>query len=210
MPRSEIIQPSGKTVPRAWQRMLSGRRLNLLDPSPLDIEIEDIAHGLSRVPRWNGQTCGDWAFSVAQHSLLVERIVGLTAPELAPRWRLAALLHDGPEFVIGDLISPFKAVIGGDYKTLEHRLLAAIHLHCGIPAEVPKTAAATIKKADVAAAWFEATQLAGFAEADAVKFFQRPRFRKIVEITLVPQPSHEAKSAFLARYRALRHACGVG
>ncbi len=210
MQRSDIAQSPDKAAPRAWQRMLSGRRLNLLDPSPLDIEIEDIAHGLSRVPRWNGQTSGDWAFSVAQHSLLVERIVGLTAPDLAPRWRLAALLHDGPEFVIGDLISPFKAVIGGDYKTLEHRLLAAIHLHCGIPADVPKTAAATIKKADVAAAWYEATQLAGFAEEDAVKFFQRPRFRKIAEITLTPQPPHEAKAAFLNRYHALCHASGLG
>ena len=125
---------TGRSAPaRAWQRMLSGRRLDLLDPSPLDVEIEDVAHGLSRVPRWNGQTAGDWAFSVAQHSVLVERIAALATPGLSSRWRLAALLHDGPEYVIGDLISPFKAVIGGDYKALEARLLSAIHRHAGLP-----------------------------------------------------------------------------
>lgn len=195
---------------RAWQRMLSGRRLDLLDPSPLDVEIGDIAHGLSRVPRWNGQTQGEWAFSVAQHSLLVERIVGLIAPDLAPRWRMAALLHDGPEFVIGDLISPFKAVIGGNYKALEARLLGAIHLHAGIPETVPKTAATLIKRGDVAAAWFEATQLAGFEEAEAARFFKRPRFGRTVDITLVPVPPQEARAAFLDRYRQLHHACGQG
>lgn len=197
------------TGARAWQRMLSGRRLDLLNPSPLDVEIEDIAHGLARVPRWNGQTAGDWAFSVAQHSLLVERIVGLTAPDLAPRWRMAALLHDGPEFVIGDLISPFKAVIGGNYKALENRLLSAIHRRAGIPEDVPKGAAATIKRADNAAAWFEATQLAGFEEREAAQFFRRPRFRREVEITLLPTPPKEARAAFLKRYAQLRHACGM-
>ena len=195
-------------APRAWQRMLSGRRLNLLDPSPLDIEISDIAHGLARVPRWNGQTSGDWAFSVAQHSLLVERITGLIAPDLAPRWRLAALLHDGPEYVIGDLISPFKAMVGGNYRQLEDGLLSAIHRHAGLPEIVPATPAKTIKNADRLAAWFEATQLAGFSDDDAARFFPRPRFRRKVEITLEPMPPAEARAAFLTRYRELRFACG--
>jgi len=194
---------------RAWQRMLSGRRLDLLDPSPLDVEIEDVAHGLSRVPRWNGQTKGDWAFSVAQHSVLVERIAALTVPDLAPKWRLAALLHDGPEYVIGDLISPFKAVVGGDYKALEARLMAAIHRRAGLPESLPRSAEKAIKRADLTAAWFEATQLAGFAEDEAAKHFPRPRFRRRIAIRLKPLPPLEARDAFLDRYTRLRHACGL-
>lgn len=189
---------------RAWQRMLSGRRLDLLDPSPLDIEIEDVAHGLSRVPRWNGQTRGDWAFSVAQHSVLVERIAGLAKPDLPARWRLAALLHDGPEYVIGDLISPFKAVVGGDYKALEARLMAAIHRRAGLPDTLPKAVERAIKRADLTAAGFEATQLAGFTREEAARYFPRPRFRTPIAIALTPLPPAAARDAFLARYVALR------
>src|SRR2546430_9727092 len=103
---------------RAWQRMLSGRRLDLLDPSPLDIEIADIAHGLARVARWNGQTEGAHIYSVAQHSLLVETIADQVTRLDQPS-RLAVLLHDAPEYVIGDMISPFKAVLGDAYKAVE-------------------------------------------------------------------------------------------
>ncbi|PLX38858.1 MAG: hydrolase, partial [Hyphomicrobiales bacterium] len=148
--------------PRAWQRMLSGRRLDLLDPSPLDVEITDIAHGLAREARWNGQTHGDHAFSVAQHCLLVEDLVGRFKPGLEPRWRLAALLHDAPEYVIGDLISPFKAAVGLDYKQFELRLMAAIHLRFGLPAEPPAWVGKLIKRADKASAYYEAVHLAGF------------------------------------------------
>lgn len=164
-----------KTPPRAWQRMLSGRRLDLLDPSPLDIELEDIAHGLARVARWNGQTEGDHAFSVAEHSLLVAKIAGGLRKELPNKWRLAALLHDAPEYVIGDLISPFKAAVGLDYKAFEDRLLQAIHVHFGLPGELPKTITQLIKRADRMAAFFEATQLAGFDDAEARRFFGAPR-----------------------------------
>ncbi len=161
--------------PRAWQRMLSGRRLDLLDPSPLDIEIEDIAHGLARVARWNGQTKGDHAFSVAQHCVLVEQIASHLDPELDRHARLAALLHDAPEYVIGDMISPFKAALSYDYKTFERRLLAAIHMRFGLPAALGKTLETLIKKADHMAAYLEATQLAGFSVEEANRFFQRPR-----------------------------------
>ncbi len=194
---------SAPDSPRAWQRMLSGRRLDLLDPSPLDVEIEDIAHGLSRVARWNGQTRGANSFSVAEHSLLVERLMHNAAPKLAPRWRLAALLHDAPEYVIGDLISPFKAMVGGDYKVLENRLLAAIHRRFGLPVEVPQNAAKAIKKADQAAAWFEATQLAGFSVEDAKQHFTPPRLKSAEEIILTPLPPDKAKRAFLARFAEL-------
>ena len=183
--------------------MLSGRRLDLLDPSPLDVEIEDIAHGLSRVARWNGQTRGKNSYSVAEHSLLVERLMHLVAPRLASRWRLAALLHDAPEYVIGDLISPFKAMVGGDYKVLENRLLSAIHQRFGLPVDVPQNAAKAIKRADQAAAWFEATQLAGFSIEEAKQHFTPPRLKTAEEIILTPLPPEEAKRAFLTRFAEL-------
>lgn len=188
-------------APRAWQRMLSGRRLDLLDPTPIDIEIEDIALGLSRVARWNGQTEGAWSFSVAQHSLLVEDLVGRLKPETPGRWRLAALLHDAPEYVIGDLITPFKAAVGLDYKTLEVSLLRAVHLRFGLPAELPQNAARLIKRADRAAAYLEATQLAGFSETEANRIFSKPR--GLAPIPLKPRPPDEVKAAFLARFERL-------
>src|SRR5690348_7721384 len=161
--------------PRAWQRMLSGRRLDLLDPSPLDIEIEDIAHGLARVARWNGQTKGGCAFSVAQHCVLVERLVHELRPKSAKPLRLAGLLHDAAEYVIGDLISPFKAAVGLDYKAFENRLARAIHIRFGLAPENTPEEIALIKRADRMSAFFEASQLAGFSNAEARKFFGVPR-----------------------------------
>ena len=181
--------------------MLSGRRLDLLDPSAVDIEIEDIALGLSRVARWNGQTRGIWAYSVAQHSLLVEGLVGRFRPRAAPAWRLAALLHDSPEYVIGDLITPFKAAVGLDYKDLELRLLAAIHSRFGLPPTPARSAAQLIKRADRAAAFLEATQLAGFTQAEGRKYFGRPR--DLEDVHLEPWPPEQAEARFLARFEAL-------
>jgi len=194
-------------LPRAWQRMLSGRRLDLLDPSPLDVEIEDIAHGLARVARWNGQTTGPHVFSVAQHCLLVEEIAGRLQPGLETRWRLAVLLHDAPEYVIGDMISPFKAVIGGDYKTVEARLMGAIHIRFGLPAAAPTAIATLTKRADHVAAFLEATQLAGFGHDEATAIFGAPHGvfggAKGVPPVLVPMDSDSAKAAYLARFAAL-------
>ena len=161
------------TEKRAWQRMLSGRRLNLLDPSPLDVELDDIARGLSRVARWNGQTHGPHAFSVAQHSVLVAHIAVAMRPDLSREGRLTALLHDAPEYVVGDLISPFKAAVGADYKILENRILAAVHLRFGLPAAAPETLRRLVKRADRAAAYFEATMLAGFDTEEAKRLFGR-------------------------------------
>src|SRR4026209_2743305 len=167
MPRKPVTHHATQ---RAWQRMLSGRRLDLLDPSPLDVEIEDIAHGLARVARWNGQTEGAHIFSVAQHSLLVEIIARQRARLDRPR-RLGGPPHDAPEYVIGDMISPFKAVIGDAYKAVEARLLAAIHLRFGLPAKLPEPLQTLIKSSDRSAAYLEATRLAGFADTEARKFF---------------------------------------
>jgi 5'-deoxynucleotidase YfbR-like HD superfamily hydrolase len=196
--------------PRAWQRMLSGRRLDLLDPSPLDVEISDIAHGLARVARWNGQTRGDHAFSVAQHCLLVEDIMTTLDPGLGPDWRLAGLLHDAPEYVIGDMISPFKAVVGGGYKVVEKRLQHAIHLRFGLPADPPQVLIRAIKRADQVAAFWEATRLAGFAEAEAARFFGRPRGLSGESFSLEPIPAAVVQETFLQRFEAieaLRAAC---
>jgi 5'-deoxynucleotidase YfbR-like HD superfamily hydrolase len=189
--------------PRAWQRMLSGRRLDLLDPSPLDIEISDIAHGLARVARWNGQTSGEHAFSVAQHSLLVEAIHGELVPEATPSQKLAALLHDAPEYVIGDMISPFKAVMGGNYKECEQRLQRAIHLRFSLPADMPAGLKKDIKRADQIAAYFEATQLAGFSTAEATQFFGRPRGFSADRLDLAPRSVTWAQESFLKRFETI-------
>src|SRR3981189_1002920 len=177
---------------RAWQRMLSGRRLDLLDPSPLDIEIADIAHGLARVARWNGQTNGAHIFSVAQHTLLVEAVMREQLPRVDASYRLAALLHDAPEYVIGDMISPFKAVLGGDYKAVEKRLLAGIHIRFGFP---PLPAGAVT----------EATELAGFAQAEARRLFGRdpglPAATR--QDYLTPWSAAKAEKRFLARFKTL-------
>ena len=197
--------PASQTSTRVWQRMLSGRRLDLLDPSPLDIEIADIAHGLARVARWNGQTSGAHIFSVAQHTLLVEAVMREQAPRVDVSLRLAALLHDAPEYVIGDMISPFKAVLGEDYKAVEKRLLAAIHIRFGLPALLAPEIVRQIKDADRGAAYLEATQLAGFAEAEAKRLFGRDPGLPLAtrQDYLTPWSAAKAEKRFLARFKAL-------
>ncbi|MEX0853588.1 MAG: HD family hydrolase [Bauldia sp.] len=197
------MTPRSAQPPRAWQRMLSGRRLDLIDPSPLDIEIEDIAHGLARVARWNGQTSGKHALSVAQHTLLVEAIAGEMAPEIGAAGRLAVMLHDAPEYVIGDLISPFKVLLGSEYRAVEKRLLGAIHRRFGLPPELPKPLAAKIKAADRIAAHLEATRLAGFAEAEATRFFGPPRGVDPGRLGLDPWPAETAERRFLRRFKVI-------
>jgi 5'-deoxynucleotidase YfbR-like HD superfamily hydrolase len=196
-----------EAAPRAFQRMLSGRRLDLLDPSPLDVEIEDIAHGLARVARWNGQTTGAQIFSVAQHSVLVESIAADLDPGMPARWRMMALLHDAPEYVIGDMISPFKAVIGHDYKAVENRILAAIHMRFALPATTPAALVKITKQADRAAAFIEATRLAGFTIAEAEQFFGRPRLAlRNLDALVSPIDATSAKTLFLARFADIESA----
>ena len=189
--------------PRAWQRMLSGRRLDLLDPTPMDIEVEDIAHGLAFVARWNGQTIGDYAYSVAEHSLLVTDIFLAQNPTAPIKWQLAALLHDAPEYVIGDMISPVKAAVGPDYGVLDDRLMAAIHIRFGLPAQLPVAIKKQIKKADKISAWIEAVQIAGFTAAEADKFFGKidPNLVNTLEIRL--RPPVEVRNDFTARHANL-------
>ena len=182
--------------------MLSGRRLDLLDPTPVDIEIEDIAHGLAFVARWNGQTTGDWPYSVAQHSLLVEHLARALEPALSPRWALAALLHDAPEYVIGDMISPVKAAVGPGYGALDQRLTAAIHIRFGLPATLPAPIKALIKRADKISAWLEATQIAGFSQAEATKFFGAPP-PALARTSIAPEPPVSVRAEFTARHADL-------
>ncbi|MEZ6031233.1 MAG: HD family hydrolase [Hyphomonadaceae bacterium] len=189
-------------APRAWQRMLSGRRLDLLDPSPMDVEIDDIAHGLARVARWNGQTRGDHAYSVAQHSVLVEAFVGHMWPETGAADLLGALLHDAPEYVIGDMISPFKTVLGGDYKKVELRLEGAIRLRFGLTPHMTAAFKSRVKQADQAAAFFEATRLAGFDVDEALRFFGSPPPGAAPDMT--PLSPNDAQAQFLRRFEVLQ------
>ena len=200
-----MARTDNSAPPRAWQRMLSGRRLDLLDPSPLDVEIGDIAHGLARVARWNGQTSGPHIFSVAQHVLLVEAISRRLEPNLDRSWRLAVLLHDAPEYVIGDMISPFKAVIGGAYKAVEARLQAAIHIRFGLPPAPSPELHRLTKAADRGAAYLEATRLAGFSDEEARHLFGTPPELPpaTAERLLAPWTAGEAERKFLTRFRAL-------
>ena len=190
-----------RTPQRAWQRMLSGRRLDILDPSPLDVEIEDIAHGLARVARWNGQTVGTRPFNVAQHSIIVLDLCREMKPGWAQEWQLAALLHDAPEYVIGDMISPFKAALGAHYRAVEAGLQRAIHIRFGLPAELPEAVERTIKKADRACAFFEATQLAGFTAEEAQRLFPVPRAVSPVRIETLS--TEESQQLFLETFDEL-------
>ena len=194
-------------APRAWQRMLSGRRLDLLDPSPLDIELEDIAHGLARVARWNCQTLGPYIYSFAQHSLFVEAIAAELEPALSDRERLVVLMHDGAEYVIGDMITPLKSVIGDGYAAVEARLRAAIHLRFGLPPRPPAGLGRLIKRADRLAAYFEATRLAGFSREEAERFFGRPgRAPTGADLHLEAWPADGAQARFRDRASALGEA----
>jgi len=200
-----LIEPAAPA--RAWQRMLSGRRLDLLDPSPFDIEIADIAHGLARVARWNGQTKGAHAFSVAQHCVLAEAIALALKPNFSAKFRLAALLHDAPEYVIGDLITPFKAAMGQSYKVFEERIQRAIHIRFGLPPVLPPSAAQIIKKADKIAAYYEATQLAGFSASDAKAYFGDPSALGVqlpaILRSLEPMETSAAQAAYLKCFEML-------
>ena len=189
---------------RAWQRMLSGRRLDLLAPAAADIEIEDIAHGLARVARWNGQTAGAHTFSVAQHSLLVEAIAASLEPTLTAPEQLAVLLHDAPEYVIGDLISPFKAVVGDSYKSVEQRILAAIHRRYDLP-DRGSHLGQIIKRADRAAAFVEAVDLAGFERDEALRLFGPVEVEgSTLNGWMRPLSADEAERLFLQRFHVLR------
>jgi 5'-deoxynucleotidase YfbR-like HD superfamily hydrolase len=183
--------------------MLSGRRLDLLDPSPLDIEIEDIAHGLAFVARWNGQTYGDYPYSVAEHSVFVLELYRRLYPRAESKWQLAALLHDAPEYVIGDMISPVKAAVGPGYKDMDKRLTAAIHLRFGLPATIPAAIKKGIKRADKISAWLEAVEIAGFSKEEADKLFGKPVFDDIPRRKLRPHPPMESKGAFLEVFNDL-------
>ena len=188
---------------RAWQRMLSGRRLDLLNPSPMDIEIEDIAHGLSFVARWNGQTFGKFPYSVAEHSVFVEKLFFKINPQIDPKWRLAALLHDAPEYVIGDMISPVKSSVGQGYSDMDERLTAAIHQRFGLPSKIPNVIKKQIKRADTASSHAEAIQLAGFNEKEANSLFGKPILSDLKNLSLCPNEPTHVKNQFLQIFNEL-------
>ena len=198
----KIIKPLKKINQRAWQRMLSGRKLDILSPSPFDIEIEDIALGLSRVTRWNGQTTGKYPYSVAQHSVLVEELFNIEYPDLDKKWNLAALLHDAPEYVIGDLITPFKYALNNSYRFVEDNLMKAIYLRFGLPALLPRHIESKIKKIDKSLAWFEAVDLAGYKEKEASKIIKKPNLNSKRQI-IVALSANDVQKKFLKRFQEI-------
>ena len=199
---NNIIKPLKKINQRAWQRMLSGRKLDILSPSPFDIEIEDIALGLSRVTRWNGQTTGKHPYSVAQHSVLVEELFNIEYPDLDKKWNLAALLHDAPEYVIGDLITPFKYALNNSYRYVEDNLMKAIYLRFGLPAILPKQIEAKIKNIDKALAWFEAIDLAGYKETEATQIIKKPNLNSKNEV-IIAMSAKDVEKKFLKRFQEI-------
>ena len=199
---NKIIKPLKKINQRAWQRMLSGRKLDILSPSPFDIEIEDIALGLSRVTRWNGQTIGKYPYSVAQHSVLVEELFNIEYPDLDKKWNLAALLHDAPEYVIGDLITPFKYALNNSYRFVEDNLMKAIYLRFGLPALLPRHIESKIKKIDKSLAWFEAVDLAGYKEKEASKIIKKPNLNSKRQI-IVALSANDVQKKFLKRFQEI-------
>ena len=199
---NKIIKPLKKINQRAWQRMLSGRKLDILSPSPFDIEIEDIALGLSRVTRWNGQTTGKYPYSVAQHSILVEELFNIEYPDLDKKWNLAALLHDAPEYVIGDLITPFKYALNNSYRFVEDNLMKAIYLRFGLPALLPRHIESKIKKIDKSLAWFEAVDLAGYNEEEASKIIKKPNLNSKRQI-IVALSANDVQKKFLKRFQEI-------
>ena len=198
---NKIVKPLKKINQRAWQRMLSGRKLDILSPSPFDIEIEDIALGLSRVTRWNGQTTGKHPYSVAQHSILVEKLFSIEYPDLDKKWNLAALLHDAPEYVIGDLITPFKYALNNSYRFVEDNLMKAIYLRFGLPALLPKNIEYKIKKIDKALAWFEAIDLAGYKEKEASQIIKKPDLN--FEHQIIALSANDVEKRFLKRFQEI-------
>jgi len=187
---------------RAWQRMLSGRRLDLINPSPVDIEIEDIAHGLSRVARWNGQTTGEHSFNVAQHSVIVEQIANTLEPGASREYLLATLLHDASEYVVGDMISPFKNALGVNYRAFEDKLMQAVHVRFGLPAIITPQLKKFIKRADKICAWLEATQIAGFSVTEANECFGEPPVA-VKNWSVKPLSANDSKSLYVARFEEL-------
>ena len=198
---NKIVKPLKKINQRAWQRMLSGRKLDILSPSPFDIEIEDIALGLSRVTRWNGQTSGKHPYSVAQHSVLVEKLFNIEYPDLDKKWNLAALLHDAPEYVIGDLITPFKYALNNSYRFVEDNLMKAIYLRFGLPALLPNDIELKIKKIDKAIAWFEAVDLAGYKEKEASQIIKKPNLN--FEHQIIALSANDVEKRFLERFQEI-------
>ena len=201
--RDDDVSRPRAIAPRGWQRMLSGRRLEILDPSPLDVELDDIAHGIARVARWNGQTTGAYPFSVAQHSCLVEAIALELSPAIDARCRLALLLHDASEYVVGDVVTPLKAALGERFKEIENRIQAAIFIAFGLPGELPAETRRIVKRADLCAAFVEATRLAGFSQQEAWRTFGRPDpVSDSIAPYLEPWATEVAADRFRERVRA--------
>ncbi len=156
-----------RTDPRAWVRMPSARRLDLLDPTPFDWDDSDLALGLARTYRWGGHSAWPRPLCVAQHSLSVMHLRAADSlargSTLTPLEALRELLHDAEEGLLGfDCIAPLKPFLGDGFKALSQRLEQAVFLRYGLPRWNQRDYAAH-KRADHLAAASEAVHVAGWS-----------------------------------------------
>jgi uncharacterized protein len=202
---------------RAWVRLLSGKRLDLLNPTPFDWEDEDLALGLARTYRWGGHSAWPLPLSVAQHSLFVLQLRRQRFPDAKDaRADLRELLHDADEGLLGfDSISPLKPFLGEAYHDLVARLQTAIGVRYGLPAWTAKEKRIH-KEADRIAAATEAVRVVGWT-LDEVHRVLRIPFEPLTQDPLepvyggkafAPWPPQLAAERFLAELQALTRAAG--
>ncbi|HZX28156.1 MAG TPA: phosphohydrolase [Telluria sp.] len=205
MPRSPL--------PRAWVRMPSGRRLDLLDPTPFDWDDEDLALGLARTFRWGGHSAWPQPLSVAQHSIAVLYLRRrLTPGPLPAKAELRELLHDAEEGLLGfDAISVIKPFLGEQFRALTQRLEHAVFVRYGLPAWT-RAEHALHKRADRLAAASEAVHVAGWSAAE-VRSTLKITIEPLAEDPLVatyggtpwePWPARDAAERFMAELEALK------
>jgi len=157
------------TTHRAWRRLPSTRRIDLMNPDPDAWTDRDLACLMSRTARWAGESSWQETLSVAQHSLMVLELMRLTAPvPMTAAEELRELLHDAEEGFLGfDPISPLKQAFGDPFRQVADRLLTCIFTRYGVT-DWDAEAYARHKLADRTAAAGEAVHCVGWSPSEVV------------------------------------------